>query len=72
MMTQSAFQQQRERLYRAGAGRYVAVQDFDPQGQGDIPLRRGMPVEGKKNKTIELCRSVVQEIGQQEAGDVTV
>ena len=37
---------QRERLYRAGPGRYVAVEDVEPQQSDDIPLRRGMEVEG--------------------------
>ena len=47
VVTQTSFKQQRERLYRAGAGKYIAVQDFDPQAQGDIPLRKGMPVVGE-------------------------
>ena len=41
-----AFTTQRERLYRAGPGRYIVVDDFDPQQSEDIPLRRGMHVEG--------------------------
>lgn len=48
LVAQSSFQQQRERLYRARAGRYVVVQDYDPQTPGDIPLSRGMPVEGRE------------------------
>ena len=48
LVGQSSFQQQRERLYRAGAGKYIVVQDYDPQAPGDIPLRRGMPVEGRE------------------------
>ena len=43
---QQTFATQRERLYRAGAGRYVAVEDVEPQQGDDIPLRRGMEVEG--------------------------
>ncbi len=41
-----SFGQQRERLYRAGPGEYVAIQDMEPQQPGDIPLRKGMAVEG--------------------------
>ena len=37
---------QRERLYRAGPGRYIAVEDVDPQQSDDLPLRKGMEVEG--------------------------
>ena len=43
---QPNFSTQRERLYRAGPGRYVAMEDVDPQQSEDIPLRRGMDVEG--------------------------
>ena len=44
---QQTFSTQRERLHRAGAGRYVAVEDVEPQQGDDIPLRRGMEVEGQ-------------------------
>ena len=40
------FQQQRERLYRAGPGRYHAIQDVEPQQPGDLALRKGKQVEG--------------------------
>lgn len=40
------FATQRERLYRAGPGRYVAIEDVDPQQSEDIAIRRGMEVEG--------------------------
>ena len=43
---QPTFATQRERLYHAGPGRYVAVEDVEPQQSDDIPLRRGMEVEG--------------------------
>jgi len=41
-----SFQQQRERLYRAGPEKYVAIQDVEAQQTGDIPLSKGMAVEG--------------------------
>lgn len=43
----TSFHNQRERLYRAGPGRYVVTEDVEPQQPGDLPLRRGVPVEGK-------------------------
>ena len=43
---QPTFATQRERLYRAGPGRYVALEDVEPQQSDDVPLRRGMEVEG--------------------------
>jgi len=43
----ATFQQQRERLYRAGPGKYTAVQDVEPQQPGDLALKKGMPVEGR-------------------------
>ncbi len=45
-----SFGQQRERLYRAGPGEYVAVQEVEAQQPGDIPLKRGMPVEGTRGR----------------------
>lgn len=42
-----SFLQQRERLYRAGPGRYIAIQDVESQQQGDLTLRKGMEVEGR-------------------------
>lgn len=62
MVNQSSFQQQRERLYRAGAGKYEVVQDVDPQVPGDIPLRRGMPVEGIYNYVQHAARVLVQYV----------
>lgn len=44
-----SFQQQRERLYRAGPGKYMVIQDVDAQQEGDISLKRGMSVEGMNN-----------------------
>ena len=44
---QPAFATQRERLYRAGPGRYMAMEDVEPQQSDDISLRRGMDVEGR-------------------------
>ena len=44
---QPAFATQRERLYRAGPGKYVATENVEPKQSDDIPLRRGMEVEGK-------------------------
>ena len=41
------FAHTRERLYRAGPGKYFAVEDVEPQQQGDIPLKAGMPVAGE-------------------------
>lgn len=42
-----SFLQQRERLYRAGSGKYVAVQDVESQQPGDLSLHRGMEIEGE-------------------------
>ena len=45
-----SFLQQRERLYRAGPGRYIALQDVESQQTGDLTLRMGMEIEGDKDK----------------------
>lgn len=42
-----SFLQQRERLYRAGPGRYIAIQDVESQQLGDLSLRKGMEIEGE-------------------------
>ena len=42
----STFQHQQERLYRTGPGNYVAVEDIEPLQPGDLPLWKGMHVEG--------------------------
>ena len=44
-----SFLQQRERLYRAGPGKYVVIQDVESQQRGDLTLRKGMTIDGKNN-----------------------
>ncbi len=41
-----SFLQQRDRLYRAGPGMYVAIQDVESQQEGDLSLKKGMAIEG--------------------------
>ncbi len=46
-MKRPSFQQQRERLYRAGPEQYIVTQDVEAQQPGDLTLCKGMAVEGK-------------------------
>jgi len=42
----STFQHQRGRLYHVGPGNYVAVEDIESLQPGDLPLWKGMHMEG--------------------------